>query len=125
MTEKDFEPFLCPVHQIMVETADGCTECMDEWNNRPNADLMTPMERKLEFGKCMGIMTIPFRHIHQRVEELVGRPVWTHELGLNVDGLESECLLEERHRQPDMEKVLGSWEKTGKPMIVVEYDADE
>jgi hypothetical protein len=37
-------------------------------------------------------LCIPFNLFHQAVEESLGRPVWTHEFGLNYDGIVKEFL---------------------------------
>ncbi len=35
---------------------------------------------------------MPFPVFHEALEKAVGRPVWTHEFGLNLDGLKREML---------------------------------
>jgi len=35
-------------------------------------------------------LCMPFGEFHKAVEETLGRPVWTHEFGLNRDGLLAE-----------------------------------
>ena len=35
-------------------------------------------------------LCMPFNEFHKAVEEALGRPVWTHEFGLNRDGLLAE-----------------------------------
>lgn len=35
-------------------------------------------------------LCIPFGEFHKAVEEALGRPVWTHEFGLNREGLLAE-----------------------------------
>lgn len=37
------------------------------------------------------ILLIPFGEFHEALEFLLGRPVWTHELGLNREGLIEEA----------------------------------
>lgn len=41
---------------------------------------MTVAERLAEFDSWR-VVEIPFEKIHQRIEELVGGPVWTHQMG--------------------------------------------
>ena len=53
----------------------------------PPARLLLPSQREEEMRSLDGPLEIPFEMIHQRIEELVGRPVWTHEMGLNWEGL--------------------------------------
>jgi hypothetical protein len=47
---------------------------------------MTPEERAVALENINPILTIPFGYLQQRIEELTGRPVFTHELG--TGGLE-------------------------------------
>jgi len=37
-------------------------------------------------------LLMPFDIFHEAVEKTLGRPVYTHEFGLNVDGLKKELL---------------------------------
>lgn len=39
------------------------------------------------------ILMVDFSTFHEGLEKLVGRPVFTHEMGLNVDGLRKEARL--------------------------------
>jgi hypothetical protein len=88
---------------------------------------MTGDERAAELSALMDRpLSRPFDLIHKRIEELVGRPVWTHELGLNRDGLIEEA----RNRPRDspltpaefQTKVMAPLEATGKPIIGVVVD---
>lgn len=57
-----------------------CPECLEEYLHRKDVKLMAIDERVKEFQswkKC----EIYFDKIHKRLEELVGRPIWTHEFG--------------------------------------------
>jgi hypothetical protein len=56
-----------------------CPTCVAAFPSRRDAKTMAPAERVAEF-KSWAIVEIPFSMIHQRIEELVGRPVWTHEM---------------------------------------------
>ena len=38
-------------------------------------------------------LMVDFSLFHEGLEKLVGRPVWTHELGLNVEGIRDEARL--------------------------------
>lgn len=46
----------------------------------------------------------PFAVFHKALETTLGRPVWTHELGLNYDGLVQEFLGE--RDAPTMQEIL-------------------
>ena len=77
---------------------------------------MTPEERIEEF-RSWDRAEIAFPKIHQRIEELVGRPVWTHEMGTSgMAYLEHEIRTGER---PSMEGVLAKLPHD-KPVIVVD-----
>lgn len=52
-------------------------------------------ERKL----CM-----PFDVFHEAVEKALGRPVWTHEFGLDIDGLRKELI--GTKPAPTMEEII-------------------
>lgn len=67
-----------------------CDHCQDEFPNRRAPHLMTPDERVSEM-QSLGVCEVAFAMIHARIESLVGRPVWTHEMGLNWSGLLQEC----------------------------------
>jgi hypothetical protein len=81
--------YVCPTHQ--TEQDSYCAACVVDMDDRRDAALMTPDEREAEFRRWCGILTVPFDRVHGRIEELVGRPVWTHEMGLNVEGLIAEA----------------------------------
>lgn len=38
------------------------------------------------------LLCVPFSRFHEALEAVLGRPVFTHELGLNYDGIVSEYL---------------------------------
>ena len=46
----------------------------------------------------------PFQVFHKAIEEALGRPVWTHEFGLNYDGLVAEFLGE--RTAPTMQEII-------------------
>ena len=50
------------------------------------------------------LLCMPFDRFHAAVEEALGRPVFTHEFGLNWDGLKKELLGE--RPAPTMEQIL-------------------
>ena len=49
-------------------------------------------------------LCMPFDEFHKSVEDCLGRPVFTHEFGLNKDGLLAEVIGEKR--PPSFEDVL-------------------
>lgn len=70
--------YTCPNHQRVL--SDVCPDCAEAFAHRRDPDTMTGDERAAEFDFWGPICTIPFGDIHQRLSELVGRPVFTHEL---------------------------------------------
>lgn len=57
---------------------------------------MTPDEREAEF-RGLEYCEVPFELIHGRIEQLAGRPVWTHEMGTsNFESLATQCRWENR-----------------------------
>lgn len=67
-------------HLCGTLTDDWCPTCTAAFPERRNADQMTGDERAAELALWYGPLEIEFALMHQRIEELVGRPVWTHEL---------------------------------------------
>lgn len=57
-----------------------CPACIANFPKRRDARTMSPHQRASELRLLIGPLEIPFGKLHQRIEELVGRPVWTHEL---------------------------------------------
>lgn len=61
-----------------------CEHCQRDIAGRPKRDDMTTEERIAELKSfCEGngqYLMVPFDVMQMRIEELMGRPVWTHEL---------------------------------------------
>jgi len=55
------------------------------WENRSDRDIVG-------FQLFEPLLCIPFELFHKKVEKVLGRPVFTHEFGLNYDGLKAEFL---------------------------------
>lgn len=99
------------------DLTDVCPVCTAWWEQRPPADSLTPEQRLAEFRSWGPILEIDFAKLHQRIEELVGRPVWTHEMGTDgIAYLEHEILT---GAHPSMGGVLAKL-PADKPVIVVE-----
>ena len=43
-----------------------------------------------EFQMLTDELCVPFSRFHEALEKTLGRPVFTHEMGLNADGLRAE-----------------------------------
>jgi len=74
------------------------------------------------------MLLVDFGDFHKGVEELLGRPVWTHEFGLNIDVLRAEAEmalhgLTQEERDTNMKQGLKTLfdfaEKKHKPVIAI------
>lgn len=72
------------------------------------------------------VLTVEFDLLHRRIEELVGRPVWTHEMGTEMwPSLVAEARTQ--NHPIDLEaNVIGSLDQVAgtRPVIVVRVDDD-
>lgn len=85
--------YRCDKHDSTQDVGGYCPSCMEAFQNRRDPKEMTPQERADEFRWWGDILTIPFNDFHKRVEELVGRSVWTHEFArpdLLIQEIESQ-----------------------------------
>ena len=113
------ETFICKTHHIEVPASGhGCEQCYTEWEHRRPANEMTPDERVSELKRITAQLSIPMRETMVRVDELVGRSVYSHELGSAFFDL-----LCEEARNPtgyiSDETVIARAELSGKPVVVV------
>lgn len=67
------------------------------WAGKPAREVA--MFQLFEENLCM-----PFGEFHEAVEKALGRSVWTHEFGLNLEGLRKELLGDAS--PPTMEQIL-------------------
>ncbi len=58
----------------------SCPTCVAAFSDRPPVLLMTIDERRTELAQWLGVLEIPFDLVHERIEELVGRPVQAYEM---------------------------------------------
>ena len=98
------ETRICSYCGAVVPTNDWCQACVVGFSSRRPAEEMTPDERAAEMRRFAGPVSIPFDLIHQRIEELVGRSVWTHEIGLDWNGLVAEA--GKRREAPTMDGIV-------------------
>ena len=84
------------IHGTLIEANAECPDCRAWFETKPDAAAMTPEERAAEMERWGGVLEVEFSLVHKRIEELVGRPVWTHEMSsMNFPGL-----VEEARRRP-------------------------
>lgn len=82
--------YICPNHQRELD--DYCHDCNEAFAYRRDPNAMTGDERAAEFDFWGPICTIPFGDIRQRIDELVGRNVFTHEMGTSgIERLREEA----------------------------------
>jgi hypothetical protein len=57
-----------------------------------------------EFQLCEEKLCMPFSVFHEAVEQTLGRPVYTHEFGLNFQGLKDELF--SGKQAPTLEEII-------------------
>ena len=62
-------------------------------------------EEIVKFQLYQDKLAVPFSRFHQAVEKVLGHPVWTHEFGLNYQGLVQEY--EGKKAKPSFEEIMG------------------
>lgn len=127
-----FETFRCQRHgfdipRITKREAEargltyGCPGCIADADG-PDPATMTGDERAAEVLRWLhGPMTIDMDLLHKRIEQLVGRPVWTHEMATDRIAEEARTW----QHPADLEAhVIGSLDQLAgtKPVIVVRPD---
>lgn len=63
-----------------------------------------PAHDQVRFQLFEQLLCMPFAVFHEAVEECLGRPVFTHEFGLNIEGLRKEFLGEKP--APSLEEII-------------------
>ena len=71
----------CHICGNEVGLKEYCPKCTSDFANRRDVETMTVEERINELELLFGPLEIDFDLVHLRIEELVGRPVFTRELG--------------------------------------------
>jgi hypothetical protein len=74
---------------------------------------MTGLERRAEM-ESMKRLEVPFQLLHERLEALIGRPVWTHEFGMAWDALLNEAETWERNEDAPFDSLPND-----KPVICI------
>jgi hypothetical protein len=79
--------FTCPFHGGEFTQEQSCPDCFDIMQGDVPE---SAHERSEELQKWAdNVLTVDFSILHKRIEELVGRPVWTHELA-DIESLRKE-----------------------------------
>jgi hypothetical protein len=74
------DTYTCYRHDRVIAYGEPGPECLEWFKTVPKRDQMTADERVAEMNLRCGTVTVPFEIVHARIEELAGRPVWTHEM---------------------------------------------
>ena len=82
------------------------SKCWEDWDYR----------KKAEFQMIQDKLCMPFEVYREAVEKTLGRPVYTHEFGLNKQGLIDELF--EGKDPPSFEDVMDLIPKDKQPIIV-------
>ena len=108
---------VCHIDQTEISDGAACASCMTRWPDLPDPKSMTGDERAAEMAALSGPLQVPFSLVHGRIEALVGRPVWTHEMGLSWDALVEESRTQPGDASPD--RVMAALIASDKPVIVI------
>lgn len=107
------------------ETINTCLTTMQECGD--NRWWTSDDKRVIGYHQLLNpILLVPFDKFHESVEFLLGRPVWTHEFGLNWEGLKAEAERAfsgtqdtEDEKAESIKKSFEQLADLGKPMIGV------
>ena len=75
--------YLCPKHN--TEQEEACKGCMDIINSEVPESLEDRLAELRMWFFDIDILTVEFNDLHERIQKLMGRPVWTHELASPQD----------------------------------------
>ena len=106
----------CPHHGSPLPPA--CPECLALFEI--DAESMTGDERAAAMEALDGPLTVEFGKLHKRIEQLVGRPVWTHEMGSQLWPTLVEEARTRRHPADLEAHVVGSLDQIAgnRPVII-------
>lgn len=105
----------CHIHADVV--TDACPKCVEWWAGLPDVATMTPEQRCEELRAMPDILEVDFDIMWKRIDELVGRGTYTHEVIL-TDQLCAEILGEGQIDPVDSVAAL----MDGKPVFVIAVD---
>lgn len=113
------------------ETYKRVKKCLEQMERFDNNHWWTSKDKKvLGYYQLMNpILLVPFDKFHEALEFLLGRPVWTHEMGLNYEGPKAEAERAFNGTQDSNEQKAESIKKSfeqladlGKPLTYVVVD---
>lgn len=98
---------------------------MSSIHDLPDVATMTPAQRgeEMRAWKKAALVDCTFSQLHERIEKLVGRPVYTHELGIAFDQLIAEAGGE--RPTADLDEILDTAQAAfGDRLVVVPMDGE-
>lgn len=101
-----FDTRNCTICEAEVPEDQACTSCIERFPQRRPANEMSPGERVAEAELLIGkdaVTELPAKLLMQRIDELVGRTVWSHEIEFAYDEVIREAGTREH---PAMDEVV-------------------
>lgn len=119
--------FACERWQLEVAPGEPCAGCLAHFDERPDPRSMTGEQRAAELDALVHPLLVWPELAQQRIEALVGRPVFSHELGLGWPALLDEARAErvDESRPLPIEQLIAALIAAGKPVIIVSPDDQE
>lgn len=111
--------YTCPKHR--TRQSDWCPQCVADFEHRRHRDDMTGEERAAELDRLVHCVTIPMPDLKTRADELVGRSVFTHEIGFAFSALMDEARTNDHPSADEMFRSLPA----GVPGVVVNVGDEE
>ena len=109
---------ICSWCDAEVNVATFCDACTKAIKEAKPAHHMSGEERAHEMT-TREKLEVPFELIHKRIEDLVGRPVFTHEMGLNWAGLIEEARTREHSTFEEVIELIPEEKR-----VIVQIDKD-
>ncbi len=75
------ETRICHHCQRVVGKREPCTHCVEAIPNRPDPANMTADEKVAELHDLCGVLETSMEIVKDRICRLIGRSIWSHELG--------------------------------------------
>ena len=111
------------------ENCETVKKCLEQMENFGDNRWWTSKDKKIlgYYQLITPIMLVSFDKFHESLEFLLGRPVWTHEMALNYEGLKAEGERafkgtpdSEEQKSESIKKSFEQLANLGKPVICVE-----
>ena len=120
MAERDCH--ICGTH---CGENEACPKCTVDIPNRADPATMTADQRVAEIRELWGPLEVDWPIQHARIEGVVGRPVWTHELGLRSQEEFEEMARDRTCEKPDILDIVSLIPPDKETFIVAVGDLTE